>query len=115
MWLPDFQQGIISPTKVIGYLLSFSHRQGRAKAEFFARFGFVADAWTELADSLRRHAAGNEVVKIERSPFGTRYIVEGPLTTPDDRNPEVRAVWFVERGETVPRFVTAYPCRRVVR
>ena len=115
MELPDFGQGMVSPTKLIGYLLSFSHRQGRAKAEFFARYGFVAGAWPELAEALRRHAQSNDVAKIEDSPFGTRYIVEGPLESPDDRNPLVRAVWFVERSEVIPRFVTAYPCRRVER
>jgi len=115
MELPDFEQGVVSPSKLIGYLLSFSHQQGRAKAEFFARYGFVAASWIDLDHALRRHALSNEVAETEASPFGTRYIVEGPLESPDDRNPRVRAVWFVARGEVIPWFVTAYPCGGVKR
>jgi hypothetical protein len=84
-------------------------------AEFFKRFGFSAASWEELATSLRRHADDHEVAKIEDSPFGTRYVVEGILYTPDGRTPNVRSVWFIETGENVPRFVTAYPLERRVR
>jgi hypothetical protein len=28
---------------------------------------------------------------------------------PDGRTPTIRSVWFIETGEEVPRFVTAYP------
>ncbi len=38
--------------------------------------------------------------------------VEGKLSTPDARDPLVRSVWFIEHGEDVPRFVTAYPMRK---
>jgi len=65
-----------------------------------------------LANALRRHAAENEVVKTEQTPFGTRYVVEGPLSTPNGRSVNVRVVWFVEHAETIPRLVTAYPLER---
>jgi len=60
-------------------LLSTKHREGRSKAEFFAQLGFSSDAWEDLVKALLRHAAENEVAKIEDSPFGTRYIIEGVL------------------------------------
>jgi len=65
--------------------------------------------WRTLADALVRHAAENEVAAVEASPFGTRYIIEGIIITPDHRNPNVRAIWFIESGAEIPRFVTAYP------
>jgi len=43
----------------------------------FMWLGFSSDAWEDLVKALLRHAAENEVVKIEDSPFGTRYIIEG--------------------------------------
>jgi hypothetical protein len=76
------------------------------------QFGFSADSWQELATALLRHAGENEVIKVEESPFGTRYLVEGILFTPDGRKPAMRSVWFIEEGEEVPRFVTAYPLKR---
>ena len=44
----------------------------------------------------------------KKSSFGVKYVIDGPLQTPDGRNPSVRAIWFVETGEKQPRFVTAY-------
>ena len=83
--LPNYENAVISETKITGYLLSTKHRDVRSKAEFFARLGFSSDAWEDLVKALLRHAAENEVAKIEDSPFGTRYIIEGVLSTPDRR------------------------------
>ncbi|HUF46630.1 MAG TPA: hypothetical protein VMM93_02380, partial [Vicinamibacterales bacterium] len=35
--------------------------------------------------------------------------LSGKLIAPDGRTPLVRSVWFIERGEDVPRLVTAFP------
>jgi len=112
MKLPNCTQAIVPESKITGYLLSFNHRDGRSKAEFFTQFGFSAHAWQELAAALLQHASNHEVAKVEESPFGTRYIIEGTMVAPDGRTPVVRSVWFVETGGQVPRFVTAYPLRR---
>ena len=110
MRLPNADSALVPREKLTRYILSSAHPTGRAKAQFFIRFGFAADSWETLAAALVRHAADHDVVKADDTPFGTRYTVEGPLGSPDGRNPTVRAVWFIEEGETVPRFVTAYPC-----
>jgi hypothetical protein len=74
--------------------------------------GFTADAWEELVSALLRHVVDNEVAKMEDSPFGKRYIVEGELFGSGGRKAIIRSVWFVETGEDIPRFVTAYPLQR---
>ena len=112
MKLPNYENAVISETKVTGYLLSTKHRDGRSKAEFFTRLGFSSDAWEDLVKALLRHANENEVAKIEDSPFGTRYIIDGMLLAPDGREALVRSVWFIETGEQIPKFVTAYPLQR---
>ena len=65
-----------------------------------------------MAEALLRHAADHKVARIEPSPFGTRYVIEGMISTPDGRAPLIRAVWFMATDEDIPRFVTAYPLRR---
>jgi len=110
--LPNSEKAGIPKRKITGYLLSATHRDGRHKATFFMRYGFSVEDWEVLAEALRRHAAENELIRTEQTPFGTRYIVEGPLQSPDGRNPYVRVVWFVERGQTIPRLATAYPLQR---
>jgi len=109
MMLPEFAAAIVSEQKIVAYLLSFSHPDGRGKALFFSRFGFRVDQWQVFADALKQHAATYEVAAMEATPFGTRYVVEGALVSPDGRNPSVRSVWFIAIGETIPRLVTAYP------
>jgi hypothetical protein len=110
--LLNYENAAISEAKITGYLLSTKRRDGRHKAEIFTRLRFSADAWGDLANELLRHAAENEVVKIEDSPFGTRYIIEGVLLAPDRRGDTVRSTWFIETGEQISRFVTAYALQR---
>lgn len=109
--LPDARLAIIEGRKITDYLLSSSHPAGRAKAVFFRRYGFSAAAWTRLRDALLDHARSAPVISPADTPLGKKYILEGPLAAPDGRAPRIRTVWFIEIGETVPRFVTAYPVR----
>ncbi len=110
MKLSNLEQAMVTREKVAGYLLSSAHPAGRSKAGFFCRFGFKTEAWEILAHALVNHGASHEVEKVEETPFGIRYNIEGAIETPDKRNPRVRVVWFVRHGETVPHLVTAYPC-----
>lgn len=112
MKLPNHQHAVVPKAKITEYLLSTTHHDGRSKAEFFTRFGFSVSSWEGFAAALLRHVADHEVAKIENSLFGTRHVVEGILYTPDGRTPVVRSVWFIETGERIPRFVTAYPLKR---
>jgi hypothetical protein len=107
--LPNPQLAIIDRRKVADYLLARNHPAGRAKAAFFARFGFMAAEWSQLRDALLDHARSAPTVSAAETPFGTKYILEGAIAAPDGRNPRVRAVWFIAIGDTTPRFVTAYP------
>lgn len=112
MKLPHVDRLEVPQAKMVQYLLSSIHRAGRGKAGFFSVFGFQASAWEVLADALRQHARDNAVTLSEDTPFGTRYIIEGPLEAPNGRQLQVRTVWFIDEGGQAPRFVTAYPLKR---
>ena len=111
MKLPNYEHATVPREKVVDYLLSTTHRDGRHKAVFFGGFGFAPDNWQALAEALIRHAGDHEVAKEEDSPFGIRYVVDGTMTMADGRDALVRTVWFIDAGTDVPRFVTAYPLR----
>ena len=49
------------------------------------------------------------VTQSMESTHGKKYIVDGRIETPTGKVPIVRTVWIIDRGETVPRLVTAYP------
>jgi hypothetical protein len=110
MKLPHPNQAQVDREKITEYLLSDTHPDGSAKARFFKKFGFRAEAWEILAAALRRHGSSHSVVKTVESAYGMRYTVEGEIETPDGRNPRIRTVWVVERNSTQPRLITAYPC-----
>lgn len=115
MKLPNAGYAVVPYDKIVNYLPSFNHEDGKSKAEFFTRFGFRVDEWETLANALVTHAEENDLSRTERSTFGVRYVVEGIMSCPDGRTPEVRSVWFVADGESVPRFVTAYRLKRSSR
>jgi hypothetical protein len=112
MKLPNREHAVVPRKKMVDYLLSTTHRDGRHKAVFFSGFGYGADKWEDLANALVRHASDHEVAKQEDSPFGTRYVIEGILVMADGRDAFVRTVWFIDTGADTPRFVTAYPLQR---
>jgi hypothetical protein len=107
--IPDRAHSRVDRSKIVDYLLSTTHPDGRAKAEFFLRFGFRADRWHELADALRGVGAANPVASLVETAYGLRYTVDGPVRAPDGRAPRVRTVWIVEPGEVSARLITAHP------
>ncbi len=53
MILPDGSNARVDCAKVIGYLLSSSHPDGRGKAAFFIRCGFKVEEWIEFAEPVQ--------------------------------------------------------------
>ena len=88
-----------------------THEAGAGKAAFFKSFGYDPDDWAELAGALLIHVADHGIVAEANTPFGTRFIAEGPLAARDGRRPNLRAVWFLDSGSEIPRFITAYPLK----
>jgi hypothetical protein len=113
MKLPNASRVRVDRSKIEQYLLSHEHPDGSPKARFFERFGFRRSHWEELAAALCGHARTQNVANTVESGYGIRYVLDGPLETPDGRRPYVRTVWIMEAGNDEPRLVTAHPMGRV--
>lgn len=111
-YVPNRDEAEVPQAKILDYLLSLTHPEGRDKAVFFRRFGFRQDRWRDLRNALVEHVRVNPISSAAQKPFGIHYQVEGPLKTPDGRNPFVRTVWIVLEGGTIPQLLSAYPARR---
>ena len=111
MKLPNHERAVVAESKILKYLLDETHPRGKDKAIFFTSFGFSRDKWQELAEGLLKHAAVHEVASALNTPEGIHYAVEGELQTPDQRNPQLRSIWAIDRGSQTPRFITAYPLK----
>ncbi|MCX7045758.1 MAG: hypothetical protein NTX50_09785 [Candidatus Sumerlaeota bacterium] len=109
MKLPQLDSAVVERAKIAEYLLNPYHRYGASKCRFFMEFGFHAEFWQALADALIEHAERHEVSKVKDTPFGPRFEIETDLIAPDGRRPCIKTVWQMDRGQTFPRLITAYP------
>lgn len=109
MKLPYGENAYIPPAKLIDYLLSETHPVGRWKARLLRTAGFDESNMDALRRELMRFARDQEVDEVILSPHGTKYIIEGTLTTPTGTPLRVRTVWIIDPAENPPRFITAYP------
>ena len=113
--LPNYERAVDAEAKIVAYLLSETHEDGRHKAAFFTRLGFSVAEWEVFAQALLAHAAAHTVASVLSTPHGDHYIVEGELETPSGERPFVRTVWAIDAGGEVPRLITAYPAKRSQR
>ncbi|VAX09557.1 hypothetical protein MNBD_GAMMA26-345 [hydrothermal vent metagenome] len=108
MKLPHAEKALIPSAKIRDYLLSFSHPVGRFKAAFFQSLGYSASDWNLLSEDLRSFLQ-KQVHRTEKSEYGCKYEINGPLTGPFNKTAYIVTVWIILDGEERPRFVTAYP------
>jgi hypothetical protein len=108
--LPDAERAFVEPEKLRGYLLSPDHDDGAPKGRFLAAIGFVLGDADVVEAALLVHAAAHDAEPI-RTPYGVKYHVDGPLTSPTGRIALVRTVWQIDEGTNAPRFVTLKPLR----
>jgi hypothetical protein len=100
---------MVAPAKLVEYLLSDTHPVGRSKAHVFRSVGFTLASADQLEQGLLLLARSDDVVSFAASPHGTKYVVDGTLTTPRGNTLRLRTVWIIEPGGGTPRFVTAHP------
>lgn len=109
MRLPESDKVIIPKEKLLDYVFSETHATGKFKAKFFRKLGFD-ETHVELFDkALRIIAKSNEITGEVKSEYGTKYLVDGAIKTPNEKVVKVRTVWIIEKGQRNPRFVTVYP------
>ena len=108
MKLPNSENAVVVPEKLRDYILSPVHPVGRFKSVFFRGLGYSAEAYEKLESDIRSLLVSEaELAKV--TDFGSVYLVRGVLAGPSGRTGLVVTVWIILSGETVPRFVTAYP------
>ena len=111
--LPNIDAAVVEDAKLTGYLLDAGHPKGAAKAKFLVSFGFSVQRPDEVREAFLEHAHRNDVSGVQQTAFGTMYEIDGPLPSPDGRDPVVRVVWMQDIGAIAPRLITMVP--RTVR
>ncbi len=112
MRLPNAEEAIISAEKLRGYLLSAAHPGGGSKAKFFANLGYTEVGWATLEADLRAQHLSLEAEEVPSTEHGRKFTITGLLAGPAGKSAIVISIWMIDRGEDVPRFLTAYPVKR---
>ena len=92
MNLPNVNLAIIAEEKITEYLLNAEHPEGRGKARFFGSLGFSVEQWQTFADALRQLATSFPVTTNVASRHGSKYIVDGTITSPRGISVAIRTV-----------------------
>ncbi len=108
MKLPFSDNIIIEDIKLTDYLLNINHPNGNIKAKFLIERNFNKDT---LRATLVKQAEEKEVKEITGSKFGTKYIIESEVKSPDSTSFILRSVWIVYLNEKFIKLVTAYPIK----
>ena len=106
--LPNAALRWIPAAKIADYLLNPDHAWGGPKARFFMACGFRPERGEALTAALMDHAVSHPAREGDLTPYGRKFIVDGPLVTPGGRKVVIRAVWMV-RDTGIPDLITAYP------
>ena len=109
MDLPGAEHGYIPTSKLQDYILSEQHPIGRFKSKLFRAWGFHEMNLHLLKQGLLSIAQTGAVKEHTTFPFGIKYVIDGRLQTPQGRSIPLRTVWMVDKEQTRPRFLTAYP------
>ncbi len=86
MKLPNRENAYIQSGKLYDYLLSMTHPIGKWKAKFFRLHGYNETNSDLLKQQLMAIIHHEDVKDVTISPFGTKYIIDGTLKTPLERN-----------------------------
>lgn len=109
MRVPNADKAIIPPEKLRDYLLSSSHPVGWFKVAYFNELGYSAENWERLEHYLRKQILSNNAVEIEGFSYGKKFVITEYLVTPSEKTVKISTVWVILTGESIPRFITAYP------
>ena len=109
MRLPNPESAFVAQEKIVDYLLNPGHPDNGGKARFFISLGFDRENWTALATALKKLAHNTEISARLESTHGAKYIIDGHVQSATGRSSVIRTIWIVDRGENIPRLVTAYP------
>ncbi|MHB8483315.1 MAG: DUF6883 domain-containing protein [Nitrospiria bacterium] len=107
--MPNSEFSAIDIRKIKEYLLSTTHPIGRSKSAFFSEIGYNQSNTEVFKEALLNIAKTGKVLEKSETPHGTKYVVNGLISSPDGNMRALITVWIIDKGNDHPRFVTAYP------
>ena len=109
MKLSDQFEIDIPEEKIVGYVLSRTHKLGSLKAAYFKSYGFTSEKSGLFISAIKKLIKENEVTERLTNKHGITYLVEGKIKSPQNKMLTIRTVWMVEHKSDIARLITVYP------
>jgi hypothetical protein len=106
-------ESAIFDQKIKSYILDRNHPLGWPKGRFLVSLGFKDDEPEEVMIALQRQARGGLLAQTE-TDFGMKLQIDGPIISPTNILAQIRTIWYIRMMESVPRFVTFKPLRKML-
>lgn len=90
-------------------IIPYHRTSGGPKARLLLACGYRVDAWEVLEAHLRSQHLIRDFATVADNPYGRRYEIVAPLTTPNGRKTVFLSVWQIDTGIDIPRLITMYP------
>jgi hypothetical protein len=107
--LPHREKAYVPIAKIRDYLLVETHPDGWSKAKLLRGLGHDERTMDVLAANLRDIAYFEDVQTVTHTEFGIKYQIDGLVQTPAGVAVQFRTIWFIEKDDDRPRFITGYP------
>ena len=99
----------IPKEKIVGYVLSPSHKIGSLKAAYFKSYGFTLEKYAQFISAIEKLVSENEIKEKVNKKHGVTFLVDGKIKTPKKKLISIRTVWIVEHKSKTARLITVYP------
>lgn len=109
--LPSYKQAKIPQEKVGNYLLNPENEKANGKWQYFVKLGYNMKNERQLIQDFKKGLERSTAKRYEADEYGRtnfEVVMEIGLT----QKGKVQTIWAIEKGEKIPRFVTAYPYRK---
>jgi len=94
--------------KLLKYILNNEHKEGKHKAYLFQQLlGINSSQWRYLAYQLINESNRAEILQLEVTQYGIKYVTIVEVIGLNGRKITVKAAWIV--SENTSKLVTAYP------
>ena len=107
--LPNAEKAAIDSEKLHDYIPSFATSSGTLQSSFLPKAGVFHRKLESLRITSERADPFPRCSRIDESRYGQKFIVEGIMVSPTGKKVQIITVWVILKGESIPRFITAYP------
>src|SRR5215212_10877105 len=105
--LPNYDRAVIARSKLEGYALDPTHKDGGHKARLFKSIlGFEKADWQKLAKIILDELPYHEALPAGAGPWGEKYLVALPIVGLNGDAAVVETIWIIRSGTNCPSFVT---------